>query len=63
MQITPRIHVLKIPFHVTTPAGIVLERFVYVLVLPGKEITLIDTEYPVPRGQFRLHSFHRKKPF
>lgn len=43
MQITPRIHALRLPFQVRMPSGIALERFVYVYLVYGKRITLIDT--------------------
>ncbi|MEN6610536.1 MAG: MBL fold metallo-hydrolase [Methanoregulaceae archaeon] len=43
MQITPRIHALRLPFQVRMPSGIALERFVYVYLIYGKRITLIDT--------------------
>jgi glyoxylase-like metal-dependent hydrolase (beta-lactamase superfamily II) len=42
MQITDHIHALKIPFFVPTPAG-PIERFVYVYLVCGEEITLIDS--------------------
>lgn len=43
MQITPRIHALRLPFQVRLPSGIALERFVYVYLVYGAGITLIDT--------------------
>lgn len=42
MQITEQIHALKLPFQVHTPAGMTLERFVYVYLICGQDITLID---------------------
>lgn len=42
MQITDHIHALKIPFSVPTPAG-PIERFVYVYLVCGEEVTLIDS--------------------
>lgn len=38
MQITERVHALKLPFKVQTPAGMVLERFVYVYLIDGGSI-------------------------
>jgi glyoxylase-like metal-dependent hydrolase (beta-lactamase superfamily II) len=43
MQITTHIHALKIPFQVINPNGMILERFVYVYLIYGKRIYLIDT--------------------
>ena len=42
MQITKLIHALKIPFTVPTPMGSI-ERFVYVFLICGKRVTLIDS--------------------
>jgi hydroxyacylglutathione hydrolase len=43
MQITKNIHALKIPFQMVDPSGKRIERFVYVYVLCGKKIYLIDS--------------------
>jgi glyoxylase-like metal-dependent hydrolase (beta-lactamase superfamily II) len=43
MQITPHIHALKIPFQVKPAPGVVLERFVYVYLICGRRVTLIDS--------------------
>jgi len=43
MQITEHIHSLKIPFQVTDPSGLKIPRFVYVYLLVGEEIWLIDS--------------------
>ncbi len=43
MQIDQKIHALKLPFYVTSPSGMVLERFVYVYLIYGTEICLIDS--------------------
>ncbi len=43
MQITPRIHALKIPFEIHTPAGETLARWVYVYLLCGRQVHLVDT--------------------
>src|SRR5512137_387093 len=43
MKITDRIHALKIPFQITDPSGISIPRFVYVYMIYGQEITLIDS--------------------
>ena len=42
MQISPHIHALKIPFRILVAPGITLERFVYVYLIYGKEIILVD---------------------
>jgi hydroxyacylglutathione hydrolase len=42
MQISKQIHALKIPFTVPTPMGNI-ERFVYVFLICGKGVTLIDS--------------------
>jgi glyoxylase-like metal-dependent hydrolase (beta-lactamase superfamily II) len=43
MQITDHIHALKIPFQVTDPSGQRIARFVYVFLIYGKKICLIDS--------------------
>jgi len=43
MQISPHIHALKIPFRILVAPGITLERFVYVYLIYGKEIILVDS--------------------
>ncbi len=43
MEITDRIHALKIPFQITDPSGLCLSRFVYIYMIYGQEITLIDS--------------------
>ncbi|MFX0198697.1 MAG: MBL fold metallo-hydrolase [Candidatus Hodarchaeota archaeon] len=43
MQVTKRIHALRIPFQVTSPLGVSVERFVYVYLVHGKRVCLIDT--------------------
>lgn len=43
MQITDRIHALKIPFEITDPSGQKVPRFVYVYLIYGKRIFLIDS--------------------
>lgn len=42
MKITDYVHALRLPFQVTSPTGMVLERFVYVYLIVGKRICLID---------------------
>lgn len=42
MQVTDHIHALKVPFHVTTPQG-KIPRFVYVYLIYGEQICLIDS--------------------
>jgi hydroxyacylglutathione hydrolase len=43
MQVTDHIHALKIPFQVTAPSGANLDRFVYVYLICGEKIHLIDS--------------------
>lgn len=43
MQITKNIHALKIPFHLIDPSGKRIDRFVYVHLIYGKKICLIDS--------------------
>lgn len=44
MQINKHVHAVKIPFTLTIPPGIVIERFVYVYLIYGSQgICLIDT--------------------
>ena len=43
MQITEHIHAIKIPFTVPVSPTLALERFVYVYLICGEKITLIDT--------------------
>jgi len=43
MKITDHIHALKVPFQITDPSGRSLPRFVYVYMIYGREITLIDS--------------------
>jgi hydroxyacylglutathione hydrolase len=43
MRITDSVHALKIPFHVTTQLGVKVKRFVYVYIIFGKRIFLVDS--------------------
>lgn len=43
MQISDHIHAVRVPFRITTPSGMVLERFVYCYLIYGETITMIDT--------------------
>jgi len=43
LQITKNIHALKIPFHLIEPSGRRIDRFVYVYIIYGKKICLIDS--------------------
>lgn len=43
MQITDHIHALKIPFQIPVGSGKTLERFVYVYLILGQKICLIDS--------------------
>jgi len=42
MQVTDRIHALRLPFTLTLPNGHALERFVYAYLICGERICLID---------------------
>jgi hydroxyacylglutathione hydrolase len=42
MMITDQIHALKIPFQIRDPSGLTVPRFVYVYVIRGEEISLVD---------------------
>jgi hydroxyacylglutathione hydrolase len=42
MMITDQIHALKIPFKIRDPSGTTVPRFVYVYVVFGEEISLVD---------------------
>jgi len=43
MQITDHVHALKIPFQITDPSGHKIPRFVYVFLISGERICLIDS--------------------
>jgi hydroxyacylglutathione hydrolase len=43
MQITEHVHALKIPFQVTDPSGLKIPRFVYIYLIHGRKICLIDS--------------------
>lgn len=42
MQITQHIHALKVPFKITIAPGAVVDRFVYVYLICGEKVDLID---------------------
>lgn len=43
MQITEHVHAIKLPFQITAGPGKTVDRFVYVYLIYGKKICLIDT--------------------
>lgn len=43
IQVTKHVHALKLPFQLTTPAGTRIDRFVYVYLIYGEAISLIDS--------------------
>ena len=43
MQVTDYLHALKIPFHIPVAPGKNVERFVYVYLILGEEISLVDS--------------------
>jgi len=43
MQLTSHVHALRLPFRIPVAPGIDIDRFVYVYLIYGKAITLIDT--------------------
>jgi len=51
MQITKHIHALKVPFQITDRSGHKVQRFVYVYLIYGKKICLIDSGV-APSEQF-----------
>jgi glyoxylase-like metal-dependent hydrolase (beta-lactamase superfamily II) len=42
MRVTEHVHALRVPFQIRTPAGIAIDRFVYVYLIYGEAISLID---------------------
>ena len=50
---------LRIPFQVKSPAGATFDRFVYVFIIYGREITLIDTGVASSEGM--IYDYIRKK--
>lgn len=50
MKITENIHAIKIPFRIKAPNGNVIDRSVYVYVIIGDKITLIDTAIASPKN-------------
>ena len=58
MQLTGNIHAIKIPFQVRLDSEITLERFVYVYLVYGKRIYLIDTG--VARSEQVIFDYIRK---
>ena len=42
MQITKHIHALEIPFQVTDRSGLEIPRFVYVFLIYGEKVCIID---------------------
>jgi glyoxylase-like metal-dependent hydrolase (beta-lactamase superfamily II) len=43
MQVTEHVHALRIPFQIRAPTGIAIDRFVYVYLIYGESISLIDS--------------------
>ncbi|GAB4309571.1 MAG: MBL fold metallo-hydrolase [Methanobacteriaceae archaeon] len=43
MEINEKVHALKLPFQIKTGKGIIIDRFVYVYLIYGEEIYLIDS--------------------
>lgn len=43
MKITDHIHALKIPFQIADPSGLMVSRFVYIYIIEGEEICLVDS--------------------
>jgi glyoxylase-like metal-dependent hydrolase (beta-lactamase superfamily II) len=59
MQITELIHALKIPFQVIEPSGRRITRFVYVYLILGKRIILIDSG--VASSEMMILDYLKKK--
>ncbi len=59
MQISKHVHAIKIPFSITTPSGVYMERFVYVYLIYGSNgVCLIDTG--VSSAEERIFDYLRK---
>lgn len=58
MQVTEHVHALKIPFEVRIDSTIIVERFVYVYLIYGKKIHLIDTG--VASSEAKIFDYIRK---
>lgn len=43
MQVTEHVHALRVPFQIRAPAGVALDRFVYVYLICGEAISLVDS--------------------
>lgn len=43
MKITDHIHALKIPFQITDPSGLKIQRFVYIFLICSRKICVIDS--------------------
>lgn len=43
MKITDYIHALKIPFQIIDPTGLKIQRFVYIFLICGRKICVIDS--------------------
>ena len=61
MQINKHVHAIKVPFYITPPSGIAMERFVYVYLIYGSHgIRTKDRKgAPAKRGGFRLYQEYR----
>ena len=59
MQTSRLIYPLRIPFQVKSPAGVIFDRFVYMFIIFGREITLIDTGVASSEGM--IYDYIRKK--
>ncbi len=59
MQITKHVHAVKVPFSITTPSGLYMERFVYVYLIYGTNgVHLIDTG--VASAEEKIFDYLRK---
>lgn len=43
MKITDQIHALKIPFQIRDPSGRMVPRFIYIYIICGEEVSLVDS--------------------
>ncbi len=58
MQVTERVHALKIPFEIRVGPETTVERFVYIYLIFGEEIHLIDTG--VASSQYKIFDYIRE---
>ncbi len=60
MQVTEKIHTVKVPFKIPVAPDTVIDRTVYVTLIFGREITLIDTGVKSAHNQ--LFAYIKQQP-